>query len=211
MALVPGIFSIEAPHAVRTVEAIAPTMLLASTGACALLGWLAKPYLWHNTNVQFGRLLGVGLLVAALGLNGARYFVAWPATPKAYEEFFVAETHIGEVVQRLSQQPELRANGYRIFLPAGASRNEVLRYLTTGIDLGTFADGQLPAAEGDRALLIDYGGQQPAARRALGADTVLLGAGPISPLTGLPEFEVYGRGDEARPAVERALAAWMAP
>jgi hypothetical protein len=222
VALVPGIFSIEAPHAVRTVEAIAPTMLLAAVGACTLLQPPRHQGRQDTNKKKFLGVLGVlavkplsasalagALLLAALALNGARYFVAWPASPKAYEEFFVAETHAGELIQRLVAQPELRAGGYQIYVPAGALRNDVLRYLTSGIALNTFAHNRLASPAGDRALLIDIGdqpGDPQALRQALGDGAALLASGPISPLSGKPEWILYGRGPETAQAVARALA-----
>ncbi len=67
-------------------------------------------------------VLAGGLLLAALALNGVRYFVAWPHSPQAYEEFFVAETHAGELIQRLVAQPKIQADGYQIY--AGQCRTE---------------------------------------------------------------------------------------
>jgi 4-amino-4-deoxy-L-arabinose transferase-like glycosyltransferase len=203
LALTPGIFSIEAPHAVRTVEVIAPTMLLASIGACGLANWGACQA-WHNNGRQLVRVLGLGLLMVALALNLTRYFVTWPAAPKAYEEFFVAETHLGEVVQRLAGEAGQQASNYRIFVPRSAAKSDVLRYLTTGIELGTFEDERQATPAGKRSLLIVEGDQE-AAGKLIGRDMELLGAGPISPLTGRPEFAIYGRGAEARQAVARAL------
>jgi 4-amino-4-deoxy-L-arabinose transferase-like glycosyltransferase len=234
VALVPGIFSIEAPHAVRTVEAIAPAILLAAVGACAVADWVTQfsgnsstattiddkrwtaplsSIVYHPSSLQARQalsfLIGAGLLLAALALNGTRYFVAWPASPKAYEEFFVAETHAGELIQHLVAQPEIRAGGYQIYIPAGAVRNDVLRYLTNGIALNTFAHNRLAAPAGDRALLIDIGdqpGDPRALREALGPGAAQLASGPISPLSGKPEWTLYGRGPEAALAVARALA-----
>jgi len=223
VALAPGIFSIEAPHAVRTVEAIAPTMLLAAVGACTLLqpprrqgrqGTNKKKSLGETAGVLAvnplaASALAGALLLGALALNGARYFVAWPASPKAYEEFFVAETHAGELIQRLAAQPEIRAGGYQIFVPAGALRDDVLRYLTSGIALNTFARNRLASPAGDRALLIDIGdqpGDPQALRQALGDGAALLASGPISPISGKPEWTLYGRGPETAGAVARALA-----
>jgi 4-amino-4-deoxy-L-arabinose transferase-like glycosyltransferase len=233
VALVPGIFSIEAPHAVRTVESIAPTMLLAAVGSITLAAGM--PQLRRNrsaaTTLGTSRsttrlsssadrlisaqsrptlrsLIGAGLLVAALALNGARYFVAWPASPKAYEEFSAAETSAGQIIQRLAAQPEIQAGGYQIYVPDSAARTDVLRYLTSGLALDTFAHGQLARPAGDRALLIDIGdqpGDPQALRQALGEGAAMLGVGPISPLSGRPEWTIYGRGPEAAQAVERAL------
>jgi 4-amino-4-deoxy-L-arabinose transferase-like glycosyltransferase len=225
VALVPGIFSIEAPHAVRTVEAIAPTMLLAAVGWCALAAWTkderrttkdASSFAVRRSSFVFRlssrsglqTMLGIGLLIVALTLNGVRYFVAWPSSPKAYEEFSVAETHAGELIQRLAAQPEIQANHYQIYVPAGSVTSDVLRYLTNGIQLETFAHSRLTAPAGEHVLLIDIGEQTSnpqALRQALGNSTTVLGAGPISPLSGRPEWTIYGRGTAAAQAVARAL------
>jgi 4-amino-4-deoxy-L-arabinose transferase-like glycosyltransferase len=206
VALVPGLFSIEAPHAVRTVEAIAPTMLVAAIGACVLItatnlsSFVLRP--WST-------FMLAGLLLAALALNSARYFIAWPKSPQAYEEFFVAETHAGEIIQRLAAQPAIHAGGYQIYVPASAASGDVLSYLTSGIALETFAHGRLATPAGDRALLIDIGGQMSDPqdiRRALGDGAALLGSGPISPLNGRPEWTIYGHGPAAAQAVAQALA-----
>jgi hypothetical protein len=144
-------------------------------------------------------------------LNSARYFVVWPQSPKAYEEFFVAETHAGELIQHLAAQPEVRSGGYRIYVPAGALQNEVVRYLTSGIALDTFAHNRLATPPGDNALLIDIGDQisdPQALRQALGDGAALLGSGPISPLSGKPEWTIYGRGVAAAQVVARALASY---
>jgi hypothetical protein len=138
-----------------------------------------------------------------------RYFVTWPASPKAYEEFFVAETHASEVIRRLVAQPEIQAGGYQIYVPAGALTSDVLRYLTSGIRLETFAHNRLTTPAGEHALLIDVGEQisdSQALRRELGDGATLLGTGPISPLSGKPEWTIYGRGPAAAQAVARALA-----
>ncbi len=226
VALVPGIFSIEAPHAVRTVEVIAPTMLLAALGSSTLAAWMnderrttnderrSTTHLWPFvlrplSTSTLPTVLGIGLLIAALVLNGVRYFVAWPQSPQAYEEFFVAETHAGEVIQRLVAQPEIQTGGYQIYVPASAVKSDVVRYLTSGIVLETFAHGRLTPPAGANALLIDIGdqpGDQQALLQALGAGAALLGSGPISPLSGNPEWTIYGRGPAAAQAVSHALS-----
>jgi hypothetical protein len=224
MALVPGIFSIEAPHAVRTVEAIAPTMLLAAVGICTLTTTtddrqpttddrqtmhLSSVVLRLPSRSALPTVIGIGLLFAALTLNGARYFVTWPQSPQAYAEFFVAETHAGELIQRLAAQPEIQAGSYQIYVPADAIKSDVIRYLTSGIALETFVHSRLSTPAGDNALLIDIGEQSSdpqALRQALGAGAALLGSGPISPLNGKPEWTIYGRGAAAAQAVAHALA-----
>jgi hypothetical protein len=214
VALVPGIFSIEAPHAVRTVETIAPTMLLAAVGVCTRATKTTDDGRWTLAMLSIVRrrsskyALAAGLLIATLALNGARYFVAWPHSPQAYEEFFVAETHAGELIQRLAAQPEIQAGGYQIYVPASAIQSDVVRYLTSGVELETFAHSRLSTPAGDNALLIDIGDEPSdpqALRQALGDGVALLGSGPVSPLSGKPEWTIYGRGPAAAQAVARAL------
>jgi hypothetical protein len=154
-------------------------------------------------------VIGGGLLLAALALNGVRYFVAWPKSPQAYEEFLVADTHAGEVIQQLVAEPEIQAGGYQIYVPASAIKSDVFRYLTSGVSLATFAHGRLATPAGDHALLIDFGEQTSDPqnlRQALGDGAALLGTGPISPLSGKPEWTIYGRGQATAQAVARALA-----
>ena len=94
-------------------------------------------------------------------------------------------------------------------MPAGAVSNDVVRYLTSGIALETFAHSRLSTPAHDNALLIDFGDQTDdpqALRRALGDGAALLRSGPISPLSGKPEWTIYGRGPAAAQAVARALA-----
>ncbi|MEO7909607.1 MAG: glycosyltransferase family 39 protein [Roseiflexaceae bacterium] len=208
LMLVPALMSNQEPHAVRTVEVIAPSMVLAGVGATALLSWALELRHWRH-NQRLGWALAGGLLLCVLVLNTWRYFVTWPSTTGAYHEFYVADTHIGEVVQRLASSPDSPAIGYQIFLPQARGANEVLDYLTYGINVRSFVKGQATATQCGEALLFAYG-IQPAtdmqqARRVLGPSAMIIGAGPRSPLDGQPEFVIYGCDATARPFVARAL------
>jgi hypothetical protein len=146
--------------------------------------------------------------VCVLALNTWRYFVAWPATTGAYNAFYVADTHIGEVVQRIARSADLPAQSYQIFLPQTRGDNDVLDYLTYGIAVHSSAKGRA-AAQCGGALLFAYGIQPSAdmqqAHRVLGPDVMIVGQGPRSPLDGRPEFVVYGCDATLRPFVARAL------
>jgi 4-amino-4-deoxy-L-arabinose transferase-like glycosyltransferase len=205
--LIPALMSNQEPHAVRTVEAIAPSMVLAGIGASALLGWLfeLRPC---RPNARLGWAIGGGVLICVLALNSWRYFVSWPATAGAYDAFYVADTHIGEAVQRLGSSAGASSQGYQIFLPQARGDNEVLDYLTYGIAVHSAAKGRA-AAQCGSALLIAYG-IEPAedmrqARRVLGPGAQIVGAGPRSPVDGRPEFLVYGCDATLRPLIARAL------
>jgi 4-amino-4-deoxy-L-arabinose transferase-like glycosyltransferase len=206
--LIPALMSNQEPHAVRTVEAIAPSMVLAGIGATALLGWVLELRHWRY-NARLGWAIGGGLLLCVLALNTWRYFVTWPATAGAYHAFYVADTHIGEVVQRLASTAGWSAKDYQIFLPQARGDNEVLDYLTYGMAVHSAAKGRSAAAQCGEALLIAYGIQPAAdlqqARRVLGPGAMIVGAGPRSPLDRRPEFVIYGCDVAVRPFVARAL------
>jgi len=207
--LIPGLLSGQAPHAARTVEAIAPTILLAAVGGAALLDWALRERGWiANASLRWG--VALGLLACVLALNGWRYFVAWPATPPAYLEFYVGQTHIGEAAQQLARAPEL--NRYQVFVSANLDDSDVIDYLTFGSDVRKFDGSRLWLGPGDQALLI-LRGNRPAddqARRILGAGALMIGEGPRSPVSGRPEFVIYARDAAAAPAVARVLARLLA-
>jgi 4-amino-4-deoxy-L-arabinose transferase-like glycosyltransferase len=205
--LLPALMSNQQPHAVRTVEAIAPTMVLAGVGAAALLGWVLNLRPWRF-QAQLSWALAGGLHLCVLGMNTWRYFVTWPATIDAYDAFYVADTHIGEAVQRIARTAGSSANSYQIFLPQVRGDNEVLDYLTYGIAVHSSAKGRA-AAQCGRALLFAYGKEPDAdmrqARRVLGPSALIVGQGPRSPIDGRPEFVVYGCDPQLRPFVAQAL------
>jgi len=206
--LIPALLSNQEPHAVRTVEAIAPSMLLAGIGASALLGWVVELRPWRYKGGRLGWVAGGSLLVCVLALNGWRYFVAWPATTRAYQEFYVAETHTGDAVQRLAGMGNPSASGYRVFLPHPRGDNDVLDYLTYGIAVESYLKQRFAASQGAQVLLITYGAsalKPEQVRRLLGSSAMLVDEGPRSPLDGRPEFLVYGRDAAAREFVIRAL------
>jgi hypothetical protein len=210
--LVPGILSVQEPHAIRNVETIPVTMILAGLGGIALVRWLGvgrEP----AERLRLRSAIGAAALIAIVSLNVWRYFVVWPATLPAYSEFYVADTAIGELAQALAGAPEFASRGYQVFIPAARS-DEVLKYLTSGLEVGTFEGAYFSKRPGEHALLIAYGRlsapERAQALQALGVGAKQLGEGPRSPLDGLPEFVIYGH-DDAAPAVARVLAEWNRP
>jgi 4-amino-4-deoxy-L-arabinose transferase-like glycosyltransferase len=208
LMLVPAVMSNQEPHAVRTVEAIAPSMVLAGIGAAALVGWVLGLRSWRHGR-RSGWALGPGLLACVLALNAWRYNVTWPSSPGAYHEFYVAETHIGEVVRRLAHAADTSSQDYQIFLPQAHGENEVLDYLTYGLPVRSFVKGRATATQCSGSLLIAYGLQPAAdlqqAQRVLGPSAIIVGSGPRSPLDGRPEFTIYSCDASARASVAEAL------
>ena len=160
---------------------------------------------------QIGRSIVI-VGVAALAINAARYFVLWPASPGAYREFYVADTHMGEVARALARMPDLEAAGYRVFVQIRSGTDDVVSYLIGDTGVGTYDGRSLSAPPGARALLIAKASSQidtdERARQLLGANARRLGVGPSSPTSGRPEFVVYGDGELAARAVDLVLAQW---
>src|SRR4029079_7200492 len=113
-------------------------------GATALLGWVFELRHWRS-NARLGWAIGGGVLVCVRALSTWRYFVTGPATTGAYHAFYVADTHIGEVVQRLASIAGSSVKGYQIFLPQARGDNEVLDFLTYGMAVHSSAKGRAAA------------------------------------------------------------------
>jgi 4-amino-4-deoxy-L-arabinose transferase-like glycosyltransferase len=207
--LIPGLLSGQAPHSVRTVEAIPPTLLIAGFGGVALLDW-AFQNLFAVGKARLAWALGLVLIGCVLVLNSWRYFVAWPATLPAYQEYDVANTHIGAVAQQLASSPELVSGQYHVFIYTTSDDNDVLNYLMSGFSIQTTKGDPLSLPAGEQPLLI-MRGNRPTADQAhgiLGDGATLIGTGPRSPISGQPEFIIYGRGAPAQ-AVTSELAGWL--
>lgn len=200
LGLAAGLFSIEAPHAMRTVESLAPTLLLAGLGADALLATLSR--------LRLRQAALAAMALAVLLLNGVRYFVVWPAQSQVYEQFYVADTHIGMLAQRLARDPALA--GYRLFIPSDPGDDDVLRYLTSNIQVGYFDGRALSDPPGPSALLLAYGDRPDIplerAAGALGPGARVLARGPRALTTGGPEYVIYGIGTPPSQALARAQA-----
>lgn len=208
LMLLPGVFAGNAPHTFRSFESLGPTLVLAGLGGAALWSW----YRDRPAPMVQPRSALVFAIVTVLLLNGLRYFVAWPAAPGVYSQFYVADTRIGELAARLSGEREIATGAYRLFVPSLREDGDVLRYLTYGLPVQTFAGGELSATPGELALLVARGecaaDGLASTALALGPGTKLLAAGPPVPTSGCPEFLVYGRGPEARRILDRALDGW---
>lgn len=206
VSLIPGLFSIEAPHALRTVETIGPSLVLVSVGGFALFAYGARA-LRDRHHRAVGYVLAMGVLVSMVALNGVRYFVVWPAAPRVAEEFYVADTQMGEMIQRVVQTPEFAAGAYQIFVPSDAIDNAVVPYLDWGIALGRFDGKQLSEPPGAQALVFMYGDApaetQAAALRLLGPQALIVGQGPQATPSAPPAFVIYGRGADVREMVAR--------
>jgi hypothetical protein len=171
IGLLPGILSSNAPHALRSVDAIVPGLLLAALGARALATRAVRPdpLAVEETSVpaQPGRAgwpppargypaLALGAC-AIVAFNIWVYFGHTPYDPRIWSKFaYLEETAIGSYAR------QSRAEG-PLFVPAAVAGNDVARYLLYGLAVTTFDSEAPPPAlpHGARLVVQARGGVAP--------------------------------------------------
>lgn len=199
LALIPGIFSTNAPHAMRALGALAPSCMLAGMALDVLAARVC------DTDVRRGQYLArvsvAGVLIASLIFNVWLYFVAMPRNPAVYNEFDQTETAAGRVVRAASKTGDLSQSSVRVFLDRRLVAQDTVRFLSSGLAVGTYDGGYLSEAVDSDTLLIlppnASGKEREAALKALGPAAYELVA-PRLPNGEAPLFLAYGTGDRAQ-------------
>ena len=191
--LIPGVFSGNAPHAMRALGTLAPACLLAGVALTALTDTVRR---WHP---RAPAVLGALALGVSLSFNGWLYFGVMRVTPTVYGEFDLLETTLGLVAQApaAATDPALRA--VRVYVPASLRDSDTLRFLTWGLTVEVYTGVTLPA-EGSALVLLPASArlaEQTAALAALGPGAVALGATATYPGTDQPIALAFGRGAAA--------------
>lgn len=195
LALIPGIFSTNAPHAMRSLGALAP--------ACMLAG-MALDTLVESASVRWRRVVPaivVGTLTLSMGFNIWLYFVSMPRNPAVYAEFDLTETAAGRVARTAVQADDPRLRAVQIFLDRRLIAQDTVRFLTLDVTVGVFDGIQLSeAVDGDTLLILPPDAaddERAAALAALGPAARELEA-PFLPNGEAPLFLAYGIGDGAQ-------------
>jgi 4-amino-4-deoxy-L-arabinose transferase-like glycosyltransferase len=205
LALIPGVFSSEAPHAMRSLPALAPACALMGLALAALLphgdtrriGSIALAFGTRDaTRVRNNALLALALF-CSLTFNGWLYFGQMAQDPRVYREFDTVETAMG----RLVRSADALGEPVTVLLPERVRERETLRFLTDGLAIA-FYDGRAPVLDPQAAALIVLAGdassdELAAAQAALGAGALLLEGGPRYP-DGTAVLRGIGRGAAAR-------------
>ncbi|GAB4208728.1 MAG: glycosyltransferase family 39 protein [Roseiflexaceae bacterium] len=199
VGLLPGLFSTDAPHAMRALGALAPACMLA---ALALDRLLASGTQTPATTSQplAPRLALALVLVLSLGFNGWLYFASMARNPAVYSEFDPATTAMGRI-GRLpfdTADPALRA--VRVFVAKESAASDEMQFLDRGVVVGTFDGARLSQPPGGDALILLPKEAPPAwasaALDALGPGAVEISAVPREPDGVTPLFRAFavGRG-----------------
>jgi hypothetical protein len=208
LSLVPGIFSTDAPHAMRSLGALAPACMIAGA---ALGGLMQNATCKMVVDVHFACcILHAAALAASLAFNLWLYFGAMPHDPRVYREFYVAETAMGRVAQAPPVARDPAARSVRVFLPASDRDEDVVRYMTSGVPVGWFDGERLSSPPGAQAVVLLPKSASAAEREAT---IVALGPGareidgvPRDP-AGEPLFAAFAVGE----APERLLREVFGP
>jgi 4-amino-4-deoxy-L-arabinose transferase-like glycosyltransferase len=206
VAVLPGVFSGQAPHAMRAFGTLVPACILAGVGLCALLERLKKAVpraVWQPAPA----LLAV-LALGALAWNSAQYFGAFAQSRAVYTRFNVAETTIARELRRLSAQQEA-LDGVALLVPDRLIRRDVFEFAAHGLAVGACKEGSCPLGPVGALLLLDAEdspAEQAESLRALGPGAALLGPGPRYPRSQQPVYLVYGVGKAAKSVYELLLA-----
>jgi hypothetical protein len=181
IGMLPSVLSVDSPHAMRSIGAVAFACLIAA------LGW-----------VELGRLLGhrpgAGVFALALALNAWTYFVVMPTTPEVWLADYPIHTQIGTYLRDSADDRGPQALS-QIFIPKGLQDNSVFQYLTYGLPVQWFDGARLsePAAPGALFVLsgYTYGQDLPLLAPYLGATPRPAGNGPELPDGSNPSFIIY--------------------
>ena len=201
LGLVPALLSAGAPHAMRSLPALAPACLLAGGALAALLRELQR-----RGSRRLAVLGGGALLAASCALNGWQYAVQMPRDPAVQEAFDVPETMMGRLLAAQRADP----GQVTVCIPAGARANEVVRFLGAGAPVALFDPdrGCSGPAASSTLLAISAGADEALvarARAALGPGVVELDP-PRYP-DGRPIVRLFGVGDAAARLARQTFAA----
>ena len=196
--LIPGVFSGNAPHAMRSLGTLAPAAMLAGLGLSAALGAVGS---WQR------RTLVALVLGASLLFNAWLYFGVMRVEPRVYGEFDLVETAMGSVAAAplASADPELRA--VRVYLPDKLRGEDTVRFLTWGQPTYGYSGAPLPGSGPALVLLPGDASMaaQSEAMAALGSGALALGPMPSYPGTSQPIMLAFGRGAAAARLLVEAL------
>jgi 4-amino-4-deoxy-L-arabinose transferase-like glycosyltransferase len=190
ITMLPSLFAVQGPHAMRSIGAIAFACTIAA------LGWveIGRIVVRHAATWRPRLLLWSAAMVVALVLNARVYFVAMPAMPGVWQSFYPIHTRVGVYVRQVADE-EGKAFARQVYVPQGLTENDVFTYLVYGLPVQNFKGDTLsrPAEPGALFVLSGYSHAKNVEnlRPYIGADPPLVQEGPDLPGTGEPSFFVY--------------------
>ncbi len=156
IAIAPGIFSVDAPHALRTVEATIPTVMIVTYGMWMLL---------QEVPLQWRAKVVVTLMLLGCGWSATTYW-QWQTDPRSYSEFDGKLTNAVRYVQ--TTQPLAVVHTTQWYLPDKWRRGDVGVYLLNEMAIGSYDPNrgqQVPETAPTMLFLLDAQMRAPKATR----------------------------------------------
>ena len=171
--LAPSIVSIDAPSAVRAMDAAPAAYLLAALGLVALWGRLRALDAPAPLRRAAPALVGVAL-AAAVAINLWLYFLRLPGDPRVLGKFqYVGETRAGLAIRAAHE----RAPGTVAYLPTVFVGNEVLRFAAGDTPLRELPADAAALPPGPLLLVVPRGEEQDFDQQVAEARRIALAAG----------------------------------
>ena len=179
IAVTPGILSVDAPHALRTVEAIVPTAMIVTYGLWMLISAVAPR--WQAIVVTC--VLGVSVIWSA------NTYLQWQSDQRTYGEFDGQLTNAVRYVQTTNEVATQHATQW--YLPVDWRNGDVGVYLLRGMTVASYNRGQIePSAAATKLFLLDAATPAPAHSQEI--------ALPASLATHTGEFRLWCSGQCAQ-------------
>ena len=142
LGLVPGLLSSDAPHALRSIDVVAPTMLIAAIALAAFVIHAQRS--WPAVRLP----VGIGLLAASVVFNIWMYFGHTPYDSRIWDKFeYTRETAIGSYLRQSDDRSP-------VVLPQVTAETDVIRYLAYDMPVQSFNIGSPPAFPSGTRLII---------------------------------------------------------
>lgn len=208
LALLPGIFSTDAPHAMRSLGALAPACMLAGA-ALDSIHRIASGTAPRRRTIA---TIAPAILAVSLAFNTWLYFGVMPRDPAVYREFDLVETAMGRAARAPAASADPEVQAVQVYLDRRVAGRDVVRFLTTGLTIGVFDGARLSQPAGRSALVLllpdAAATERAAALAALGPSARELVA-PRFPAGEAPLFIAYGVGDGAQRLLEETFDTYL--
>jgi hypothetical protein len=192
LGLLPSVLAVGGPHSLRAIDLLAPACLIAGLGWMVVLSGRKRAAADRPPRPSSRRLWWVAP-AAVLLLNGLYFFVTLANDPRWWQASYAIDTQMGQFIRgAVERSPERRFYVHQGLLEA---RRSVLPYLSYGLSLGTYADGEpsSPPRVGDLFLVSSRSRERELEllRPVLGTTPRPTLQGPTLPGTDTPSFLVY--------------------
>lgn len=168
--LIPGVFSGNAPHAMRSLGTLAPAAMLAGVGL-ATLASTGRPAVWATA------------LATSLIFNVWLYFGVMRVEPRVYAEFDMVETAMGRIAAAPAASVDPALQSVRVLLPVEMLNTDTVRFLTWQASPERYTGAPIT---GDAPALVLLPGDASAADQAAALDALGPEAVPLGPIATYP-------------------------